>query len=136
MIAELAQDLLTKLQAIPALATSCGLDLLGDMPDPGAAKVVPPAAWIIPKKAVNPRDPSEAVPATIITASMEFVVGLYLPTASQLSTQLPILESVIKAIQGTTSPSGQRWFWREFDRAATNPGVMVYAITFAVSAGF
>ena len=136
MIAELAQDLLTKLQAIPALATSCGLDLLGDMPDPGAAKITPPAAWIIPKKAINPRDRAEAVPATIITAELEFVVGLYLPTSSQIATQLPLLESAIKAIQGTTSPSGQRWFWRDLERAATNPGVMVYAITFSVNAGF
>ncbi len=136
MLAELAQDLLTKLQSIPALATSSGLDLVGDMPDPGAARVVPPAAWVIPKDWENFEDDAAILPAPAPNGRHEFVVGLYLPTTAQIATQLPLLNSVIDAIHGTVSPSGQRWYCRKYSRAATNPGVMVYAIVFAVSASF
>lgn len=139
MIAQLAQDLLTKIQGIPALATSTGLDLLGNTPDPGGAKIVPPAAWIIaPKSAKNTRDGAANMPtvAAPVNAQFEFVVGLYLPSGSQLATQIPLIEAVVKAIHGTDSPAGQRWFWSSLDRAATNPGVIVYAIAFNVNATF
>lgn len=138
MIAQLAGDLLAKLQAIPALANSCGLDLVGDLPDPGAAKIPLPSAWVIPRKFVNTRDGAakEALPAPILIGTFAFVVGLYLPTSNQIATQLPLLEQVAKAIQGTTSPSGERWYLSELDRAATNPGVMIYALTFVTNAAF
>lgn len=137
MIAELGADLLAKVQSIPALANSTGLDLLGNTPDPGGSKIIPPAAWIIaPKSAKNTQDVNSVLPSLNVNALMEFVVGLYLPSGSQLATQIPLLEAVIKAVQGTPSPSGQRWFWLSLDRAATNPGVIVYAITFSVSAIF
>jgi len=137
MIAELAQDLLTKISAIPALATSTGLDLMGNAPDPGATKIVPPAAWIIaPKSAKNTRDAAVNLPSTNVNALFQFVVGLYLPSGSQITTQLPLIEAVVKAVQGTESPSGQRWYWSALDRAATNPGVIVYAIAFDVNATF
>ena len=131
MIDKLAADLLAKLQAIPALANSCGLDLVGDLPDPGGAKITPPAAWIILRKFVNTRDGAdkEPLPAQPIIGRIAFVVGLYLPTSGQIATQMPLLEQVCKAIQGTTSPSGQRWYVGDWERAATTPGVMIYAIT-------
>ena len=134
MIAELAADLLVKLQAIPGL--TCGLDLVGDLPDPGGVKIPLPSAWIIPRKFVNTRDGAEKepLPAAPIIGRVAFVVGLYLSTSNQIATQLPLLQQVAKAIQGTTSPSGQRWYLSEFDRAATNPGVMVYALTFVTNA--
>jgi hypothetical protein len=139
MISELALDLLTKLQGVPALVNSCGLDLLGNTPDPGGAKIVPPAAWIIaPKSAKNTRDGAANIPspALNVNAQFQFIVGLYLPSGSQIATQLPLIEVVVKAIHGTTSPSGQRWFWSSMERAATNPGVIVYAIAFDVNATF
>lgn len=138
MIDQLAADLLAKLQAIPVLASSCGLDLVGDLPDPGGAKIPLPSAWVIPRKFINTRDGAEKepLPAAPIIGRFAFVVGLYLSTSNQIATQLPLLQQVAKAIQGTTSPSGQRWYLSEFDRAATNPGVMIYALTFITNAAF
>lgn len=139
MIAQLALDLLNKVQGIPALFSSTGLDLLGNTPDPAGSKIVPPAAWIIaPKSAKNTRDGAAnvSVPSLNVNAQFVYVVGLYLPSGSQIATQLPLIEDVIKAVQGTTSPSGQRWYWSAMDRAATNPGVIVYALSFEVNATF
>lgn len=139
MFAELAQDLLSKIQGIPALANSCGLDLLGNTPDPGGAKIVPPAAWIIaPKSAKNTRDGHANMPtvALNINAQSQFIVGLYLPSGNQIATQLPLIKAVLKAVHGTPAPSGQQWFWSSLERAATNPGVIVYAIAFDINATF
>ena len=139
MIAQLAQNLLTKVQGIPALANSTGLDLLGNTPDPGGTKIVPPAAWIIaPKSAKNTRDGAANMPTVgaPVNAQFQFVIGLYLGGSNQIVTQVPLIEAVVKAIHGTDSPAGQRWFWSALDRAATNPGVIVYAIAFEVNATF
>ena len=139
MFDALGLDLLTKIQGIPALTNSSGLDLLGNTPDPGGAKIIPPAAWIIaPKSAKNTRDGAANMPtvSAVINAQSQFVVGLYLPSGNQIATQLPLLRAVIKAVHATESPTGQRWFWSSLERAATNPGVIVYAIAFEVNATF
>ena len=137
MIAELAADLLAKIQGIPALANSTGLSLVGDQPDPGGAKITPPAAWIIaPKSAKNTRDAAASVPSLNVNAQFLFVVGLYLPSGSQIATEIPLIEAVVKAVQGTESPSGQRWYWSSLDRAVTDTGLLVYAISFETNATF
>lgn len=138
MIAECGQDLLTKIQAIPALANSTSLILGGTLPDPGAVKITPPAVWILHKKAKNTRDESQkiALPSQNINALLSYIVALYLAPTAQIATQWPLLKTVIKAIHGTDAPTGHRWYWESHDLAAFNVDRMIYPIIFSVDAQF
>lgn len=136
MIAECAQDLITKTQSISALAASTGLAIGGTIPDPGMTKIPLPAAWILHKRAKNTHDASVSLPSTLVQALLTYAVVLYLPTSNQISMQLPLIQSVIKAIHGTTSPSGQRWYWESHDLSAFNPDKMIYPLFFSVNAAF
>ncbi len=136
MLAECAQDLLTKVQSIPALANSCGMAIGGTIPDPGMTKITLPAAWILFKRAKNTHDAQSALPSLNTNALLTYVVVVYLPTSSQIGTQLPLLQSVIKTIQGTTAPSGSRWYWDATDLAAFNPDRMIYPLFFSANAMF
>ncbi len=138
MIAECAQDLLTKVQSIPALASSTGLAIGGVLPDPGATKIALPAAWILHKRAKNTRDGAAniALPSTVAQALLTYVVALYVPTSNQIATQLPLMQSVLKAIHGTTGPSGQRWYWESHDLASFNVDRMIFPMFFSINAAF
>ena len=138
MIAECAQDLLTKVQSIPALASSTGLALVGTLPDPGATKLTLPAAWILHKRAKNTRDAAAniALPSTVAQTLLTYVVALYMPTSNLIATQLPLMQAVLKAIHGTTAPSGQRWYWESHDLASFNEDRMIFPMFFSVNAAF
>lgn len=136
MIAECAQDLLNRLEAIPALATKVGFALAGSLPDPGAVQVTPPAAWLLFAGFQNTRDPAarEYLPAPQLMATLHFVAVLYVPVAAQIGTQLPLLQTVLKAVQGQTSPTGQRWYADSGKLLSFNADRITYELNFAVNA--
>ena len=136
MLAECGQDLMTKVQAVSAFAASTSFILGGTLPDPGATKIALPAAWILHKKAKNTRDnePAIGLPSQNINALLTYVVALYLQPTNQAAVQLPLLQAVMKAIHGTTSPSGHRWYWESHELAAFNVDRMIYPLFFSVDA--
>lgn len=116
MIAECTADLVARITALPALTNSASIFLGGHGADPGLIKVPLPAVWIIFAKdqPVEYHTASDApnMPPGIAVMLATFSVVTYLPYASQadlLAVQYPLLESMIKAINGQPSPSGHRW---------------------------
>lgn len=118
MIPELAQDLVTRVASIPALAASTGLALGGRGADPTLTQLPPPAAWVI-YRGDTPDEPpygnAHGGPALVPGVQImlqAFAVIVYLPYTDQadlIDVQFPLLESVIQAIRGQDSPSGHRW---------------------------
>ncbi|MGC9237759.1 MAG: hypothetical protein ACP5GF_12810, partial [Thiomonas sp.] len=114
MIAECAQDLFTKIGALGPLASSVGLAIGGKEPDTGMAKLPLPAAWILPASGVN-KIPDNFLqqPPTKSWQLATYVVLLHVPYGAQsdlVANQYPLLENVVVAVHGTTSPGGARWW--------------------------
>ena len=133
MIAENAQDLYNRVQAIPALAASTGLALGGKTPDPGLTKIPLPAAWVLADAGKTTQDIRAGRVPTLASVHLAYTVLLYVPYTSQtdlIATQLPLLETLISTVTGQTAPSGQRWFFNDFKLVLVNPDRLGYRISF------
>ena len=142
MIVENLQDLITKVTSIPALAASSGLAVGGKGTDPGMIKIPLPAAWIMYTKDEDDEDDGpngrgqRIVPA-VQTLCLTASVLIYLPYTDQddlLTTQFPLLESVVKAIRGTPAPSGHRWRYLGQKLALVYPDRIAYEQHYTLTA--
>lgn len=136
-LAAAAQDIYTKLQAITALASSVGLAVGGQEPDPGMTKQPLPAAWVLVTEATNENTGTLTNrPPKLANVRLSVSVMLYVPYNSQsdlLTNQIPLLESVIQAIQGTeiaNQTETQRWNFAGFKLVLLNTDRLGYRITF------
>ncbi len=136
-LAAAAQDIYTKLQGITALAASVGLAVGGKEPDPGMTKMPLPAAWVVVAEGHNENDGVLSNrPPTLSNVRLSVAVMLYVPYLSQsdlLTNQIPLLESVIQAIQGTPiagTGASQRWNMQSFKLVLLNTDRLGYHITF------
>jgi hypothetical protein len=117
MLAELASDLLAKVQGIEALADRTSLTVGGKSQDPDLLKIPLPAAWAVMRKEakdVSPYDHTdtsgmvdEYTLAGIWTVT---VILPYTTDENMISEQYPLLESVRKALHKTETADGaMRW---------------------------
>lgn len=132
-----ANDLYTKIQAIPALAASTGLTVGGREPDPGLTQIPLPAAWILLSQFDNENLGSLLNrPPTVANVRALYGVMLYLPYKSQsdlIDNQLPLLEQVISAIQGTAianTGASQRWSLQSGKLVLLNTDRLGYHLAF------
>ncbi len=139
-LSDTAQDIFTKVSSIPALANSTGLTVGGQAPDAGLTKVPLPAAWVLLSSLTNENTGLLAnVPPTVANTVLQQTIMLHVPYISQsdlITNQLPLLEAVITAIQGTTiagfSLNSQRWNLHSLTLFAVNPDRLIYRLLFEV----
>ena len=139
MIAECAQDLFTKVQAITALASSTGLTVGGKSPDPGMTKVPLPAAWILADEGETTLPNSDGQVKRQVSALMGYSVMLYVPYISQtdmITNQLPLLQKVIHDVHGTDAPTGERWQFKRYKLRVANTDRLAYQITFLLDSAY
>ena len=132
-----AHDLYTKIQAIPALASSTGLTVGGREPDPGLTQIPLPAAWILLSQFDNENLGTLLNrPPTVANVRALYGVMLYVPYKSQsdlIDNQLPLLEQVIAAIQGTpiaNTGASQRWSLQSGKLVLLNTDRLGYHLVF------
>ena len=138
MIDKCANDLYTKVQAIPALASAAGLAVGGKESDPGMTKIPLPAAWILAHNGVTTLPPTDGQVKQKTTAQLVYVVMLYVAYTGQsdlINNQLPLLQSVISTVHGTDSPTGERWAFKDYKLTLVNTDRLAYQIQFMVNAG-
>ena len=139
MIAECAKDLYDKVQAISALAASAGLAVGGKEGDPGMTKIPLPAAWILAHSGITTLRQDSGLVSAKTTAQMVYVVMLYVAYISQsdlITNQLPLLQTVISAVHGTDSPSGERWAFKDYKLTLVNTDRLGYQIQFMLNSGY
>ncbi|MDE2097773.1 MAG: hypothetical protein KGL39_11030 [Patescibacteria group bacterium] len=139
MIAECANQLFTLISAVPGLTTSTGMTVGGKSPDPGMTKIPLPAAWVLPVSGTSLDDMRNPLPPTIAMIEQEFAVMLHVPYTSQsdlIANQLPLLENVIKAVQGQEAPTGERWVAKGYKLVVVNPDRLVFHISFFLGSVF
>ena len=111
MIAEYAQDLVTKLKTIPAFGTTVkrvGVAVGAREIDPTLEKVERPAAWVI---FVGDEPISSGNPCAS-SLKLNFVVKVLLDygTESELiAAQFPLLEELISTVSGKEGPLMAKW---------------------------
>lgn len=134
MIAECAADLLAKVRTVSALASAASLSIGGRSADPGLIKIPLPAAWVtLGKDASDERDfehgpASGFIPeAPLMIATFPVTIFVpYIDDADLLTVQFPLLESVVKAVHATESPSGYRWRYAGQRIALVYPDRLAY----------
>lgn len=142
MIAELAADLLAKVQAVPALTTRTGLTLGGRAQDPGLLKVSTPAAWIVMKgDQVDDDSNSTHGPASGFVPKTQTMLGVwsvtlfigYVDDADMITNQYPLLEATAEAVHATETPSGMRWRYIGQKVVTVYPDRLAYELRFTVN---
>lgn len=129
-------DIYTKIQTLPALASSTGLTLGGKEPDPGMTKIPLPAAWVLIPAADNMNiGDLENRPPSLANVRLQQSIFLHLPYISQtdlLANQVPLLESVVATVQGTSvgTAGGPRWNLHSFKMAAINTDRIIVHLIF------
>ena len=135
-IASAVQDIFTKISALPALASTTGLTVGGQEPDPGLTKIPLPAAWVLFSEADNQNTgPLLNLPPRQPNVTLQITVMLHLAYKSQsdlITVQYPLLESVVSAIQGTSVGTSEsaRWNLHSAKLVALNPDRQIYKIVF------
>jgi phage gp37-like protein len=106
MLAELAQDLVDKLKTVSGLESRVGLAVGGREGDPLMTKVALPAAWVVYRgdEAIDDTTRGRCV-ATVRTTFIVKVLVEYKSGLDLTSVQFPLVESIIKTINGT-KPTG------------------------------
>lgn len=116
MISILAQDLVSKIKAVPSNAfgigsnSRVGLAVGGKATDPLLEKIVKPAAWVIFIGDENVDTREQVRCGSIVRFS--FVVKIimdYKTEAELLSVQFPLLDEVRGTVHGSSSTSGNNW---------------------------
>lgn len=115
MIGIAAQDLVTKLKAIPGAPfgtpARVGLALGASKYDPNMEKIQVPNVWVVFINDVNNQPTIKCTP----TIELNFIVKIQLSYTTEqdlIVSQLPILEKTIKAVHGQPSPNGFYWIYR------------------------
>jgi hypothetical protein len=117
VIAEMAVDLLAKVQSVPSLETSASLSIGGRSTDPGLLKVPLPAAWVSLKTDQTDEQDYTHGPGSGLILPSQRMMGTwavmvfipYIDDADLLATQFPLLEAVANAVHSTTTPAGFAW---------------------------
>ena len=135
-LSDCVNDIYTKVQGIPALAASTGLTLGGKEPDPGMTKIPLPAAWVLIPAGENMNTGDlENRPPTLANVRLMQDVFLHVPYLSQsdlLTNQVPLIEAVVAAIQGTSVAigGGPRWNLHSFKMAGLNTDRVIVHLIF------
>lgn len=134
MYTQNAQNLLALVETVPAIANAAGLAVGGRASDPAMASIPLPSAWVIlaEDKAHDPATGFNPAGQVVIST---FVVMVYVPYVSQadlIANQLPLLESVVKAVRGQPSATGQKWRYEGQKLALINTDRLAYEMKFSV----
>ncbi len=137
-LAACSQDVFAKVSAIPALSASTGLTVGGQEPDPGLTKIPLPAAWVLLSEFTNQNTGQlENLPPRLSNVLLQQTVMLHVPYTSQsdlINVQIPLMESVVQAIQGTpvgtSGAASQRWNLHSGKLSGINPDRMIYRLIF------
>jgi hypothetical protein len=141
VIAELADDLLTKVRGVTTLASRTSLSIGGKSGDPGLLKIDLPAAWA---KFANDesdersyeRGPDSGLVSEAQLQMATFIVTILIPYTDDddlLTVQYPLLEEVIAAVHATDSPTGFRWRYRKQRIALVYTDRLAYEMHFTVN---
>lgn len=141
MIAECAADLLAKVMSVPTLTASASLTLGGRSNDPGLVKIPLPAAWLALAKDASDEVAYSNGPASGLIHPAPVLIGTfavttfvpYISDADMLGTQYPLLESIIRAVHATESPSGFRWRYEGQKIALVHPDRLAYEQRYTVN---
>lgn len=134
MYTENAQNLLALVETVPALVKTSGLAVGGRATDPAMASIPLPSAWVILADD-KPRDPETGSNPDGQVVITTYVVMVYVPYISQadlIANQLPLLESVMKAVRGKQSTSGQKWRYEGQKLTLINTDRLAYEQRFSV----
>lgn len=134
MYTENAQNLLSLVETVPALVKTSGLAVGGRSTDPAMASIPLPSAWVILADD-KPRDPETGSNPDGQVVITTYVVMVYVPYISQadlITNQLPLLESVMKAVRGKQSTSGQKWRYEGQKLTLINTDRLAYEQRYSV----
>lgn len=136
MLAECAQHILGQVQTVPVLANSAGMAVGGRDIDPAMTKLQLPAAWVVLTQDRS-NDPMTGVNPGGQTLLLFYSVLIYVPYTSQsdlITNQLPLLESVIKAVHGVQAPHGHKWRYEGQRLVLVNPDRLGYEQRYSIPA--
>lgn len=111
VIGPCVKDLFEKISAAPGFSGKAGLHLVGAAVDPSAARMPLPAVAIVFGE-MMPTEPAGHMASTSRTFKLSYSVRLFMPNVSQadlVANQLPLIEQLVRAVQGTDAPNSGKW---------------------------
>lgn len=136
MIAELAQDLITKIKSVPALGDRVGMAAAGGATDPSMASVPLPAAWLLFEGDSNEVEYSGPVQDMTYNFSLALMVS-YKDQTSLINTELPVIEAVARSVSGKDSiSSASRYVYQGATLVDVFNDRLVYQLSFMVKASY
>jgi hypothetical protein len=135
MIAELAQDLMSKISTVTQLGGRIGMVAAGGMTDPSMKTVPMPACWVM----FESDSPTYLVPDMADTDIL-FSVALMVSYTDQLdliNNQIPTIEAIARSVSGKESTqSSIRWQYQGAQLVDVFTDRLVYELKFMASASY
>jgi hypothetical protein len=139
MIAELATDLLTKLNTVSSLQGRIGMTFLGGPIDPSGQNVPLPAAWVVFQDETTKRSGEVGFRQEDLTLTFSVLVSVsYTSQSDLLNSQLPTLEAIRSAISGqevngANTVGGNRWKYQSTALYEVSNDRLIYEQRYAIS---
>lgn len=137
MIAEFAQDLITKIKSVTQLGNRVGLAAAGGATDPSMSSVPLPAGWILFEGEGLELASNNSQPQDMI---YNFSLALLLSYSSQddlINNQLPTIEAIARSVSGQASTNqGSRWVYNGATLVDVFNDRLVYELSFMVKATY
>jgi hypothetical protein len=136
MIAELAQDLIDKIKAVPALGNRVGMAAAGGATDPSMASVPLPAAWLLYEGDSSEADYFSPVQDMTYNFSLALMVS-YTDQTSLINNELPTIEAVARSVSGKDSiSSASKYVYQGATLVDVFNDRLVYSLSFMVRASY
>ena len=138
MIAELAQDLITKIRTVPALGNRVGLAAAGGPTDPSMKTVPMPAVWVMYEGESPVSQEIRGSHAEDVEVRFTAAVMIsYVDQPDLLNNQLPTLEAIARSVSGKESTQfALRWKYQGAQLVEIFDDRLVYELSFMVSASY
>lgn len=132
-IGVIAQDIVTRINTVPALQSRVGLAVGGTENDPVNRELPHPGVWILyvgDSLIANPE-----MNACNELIKLNFVVKVitdYDDQSGLINTQLPLLHDIVQVVRGQEAVAGSKWLYEGQQMEQLTPERMVWAQNYSI----
>jgi len=138
VIAEVTNNLVTKIKSVAAFGGRVAATLGGTEADPTLVNIATPSAWVLFQSSQNSDKPAQKWQVMRLNFSVVLFLQYGEGETDFVDTQLKLIDDVSQAVRGKTSSDSQQAIWEVngFELVNVEPNRMTYQMSFSTEVAY